>query len=261
MAEIIHLKKIFLITMIVSLVISAIMGVVVFMLGNFTDTEIKLLLTTGAITGFSLVGLFFSWFYEKRKLMPFSAGLLIYTLFAFVAVIFFIWGHDYEIAVKFAKTINSMGGYILIGFVFYWFFRKGNLKLFTCGGLILTIIAFITNFLFTWGIIDNEPYIRVIGAVFIIGISLLHISLLWLLKNEKIIVDVSLFFTIIMITIVAVLLVILVLLDSVDFGEIYFRTLGAFAILDGVGTVVTPIIRKVTSLHHEQNSQGKVKKK
>jgi hypothetical protein len=42
--------------------------------------------------------------------------------------------------------------------------------------------------------------------------------------------------------------IILVLNEAHDMGEFYFRLLGVFAILDVLGTIVTPILNKVYSI-------------
>ena len=60
-------KKIFLITMVISLSISALIGIFVFLLGDFGETDFKLLMTTLTIGGYSLTGLCCSVLYEKRK--------------------------------------------------------------------------------------------------------------------------------------------------------------------------------------------------
>jgi len=75
--------------------------------------------------------------------------------------------------------------------------------------------------------------------------------LLWLVKNDNLLLNVALFFTIAMVVIVAILLIIWIMAEKSDLPELFFRILGAFAIMDGVGTVVTPITRKVVSLHNQ----------
>jgi len=252
MEDTIHLKKTFLITLIVSLIGSAIIGVVIFLLGNFSEIEIKILWTTGIISGFSLIGLVISWFYEKDKFKPLPKAALIYIIFGFLASIIFIWGNNTsteEILFKFASTILQLGSLFFWGIIFYHFFKKKNLPLFTGGGLILLIFSFIVQFLSIWELIGQDISSKLSFSIFVLFFSILHISLLWLAKNNKTIVNVSLFFTMAMISIVATLLMIF-FVGREDLPTFFFRVLGAFAILDGVGTVVTPIIRKVVSLHN-----------
>ena len=58
------------------------------------------------------------------------------------------------------------------------------------------------------------------------------------------------FATIGFISIVAVMLIFLVLEIIDEPGEYYFRLIGVFAILDVLGTIVTPILHKVYSTKH-----------
>ncbi len=91
MADVIHMKKVFLIIMIVSLILAALIGVIIFLIGDFTEVEKKLLGTTASITGFSLIGLFFSWMAEKLNSKYFSWGGLILVVFGFISSILLIW--------------------------------------------------------------------------------------------------------------------------------------------------------------------------
>lgn len=198
MEEELHLKKIFLISMIVSLSISALVGVVIFLIGNFGEIEARILFTTISIGIYSLIGLGFSALYERRKLPLFSISGLILTILSFISVILEIW----EI-------------------------YPGNIW--------KTTLIFI-----------------------ILGASFLQASLILLAKSDKFIVDISIFTTIFLISVVAILLIALVLLEE-RVGEFYFRILGSIAILDGLGTIITPILVKVTKIPHAQQSV-KVKK-
>lgn len=51
------MKKVFLLTLLTSLVVSAAIGVVILLIGDLDDTQLKLLLTMLALGGFSLTGL------------------------------------------------------------------------------------------------------------------------------------------------------------------------------------------------------------
>ena len=53
----VKLKKIFLITLTIALSISALIGIYIFVFGNFREIEGKLLMTTLAIGGFSVTAL------------------------------------------------------------------------------------------------------------------------------------------------------------------------------------------------------------
>jgi len=86
-----NFKKTFLITMIISLCISAIVGIFLFLFGNFGEIEIKILLTTLIIGGYSLTGLCCSILYEKRRFIPLALLGIIISVSSFLYTIMMIW--------------------------------------------------------------------------------------------------------------------------------------------------------------------------
>lgn len=84
-------KKYFLRTLIVALVISAVIGIVIFLVGDFGETEIKLLFTTLAIGGYSLTGLSCSTIHNRAKFKSFSVIGMLISVFAFLTTIIAIW--------------------------------------------------------------------------------------------------------------------------------------------------------------------------
>ncbi len=185
-----NFKKTFLITMIISLSISALIGIFVFLFGDFGETEARLLLTTLTIGGYSLTGLCCSVLYEKRK----------FTILAL-------------------------------------------------SGMVVSVIGFLFTVLVIWEAIDLDYSWKALIIFIVLATSTAHSCLLLLIKSDKSLVNGSLSATIIFISIVALMLIILVL-GEFDIGEFYFRLLGVFAILDVLGTIVTPILNKVYSLQH-----------
>lgn len=179
--------------MIISLSISALIGIFVFLLGDFGETEFRLLMTTLTIGGYSLTGLCCSVLYEKRKFTP----LALY-------------------------------------------------------GMIISIIGFLYTVLVIWEAIDfdNDFTWQALIILIVLAASTAHSCLLLLIKSEKSLVNGALSATIIFISIVALMLIILVLNEFGDVGEFYYRLLGVFAILDVLGTIVTPILNKVYSIQH-----------
>lgn len=187
-----NFKKTFLITMIISLSISALIGIFVFLFLDFGETEARLLLSTLAIGGYSLTGLCCSVLYEKRKFIPLAIFGMIISVIGFIYTLSIIW-----------EAID--------------FWNVGSWKAL----IILIVLAFSTA----------------------------HSCLLLLIKSDKTIVNGTLSVTIIFISLVALMLIIMTL-NELGLGEFSFRLLGVFAILDVLGTVVTPILNKVYSLHH-----------
>ncbi|MBS3128062.1 hypothetical protein J4410_02865 [Candidatus Woesearchaeota archaeon] len=187
----VNFKKTFLITLIVSLSISALIGIFVFLFGDFGETEFRLLMTTLTIGGYSLTGLCCSVLYEKRK-------------FSILAL----------------------------------------------SGMILSVIGFLFTVLVIWEAIGLEDSWKTLMICIILAFSTAQSCLLLLVNPEKTLVKGSLSATIIFISIVALMLIKLVLNEFDDASESYFRILGVFAILDVLGTIVTPILNKVCSMRH-----------
>lgn len=191
MGQGLHLKKIFLITLIISMTISALIGIVIFLLGNFGNTEEKLILTTLAIGGYSMAGLGCSFLYEKRSYNPLS----------------------------------------LIGMIA------------SAIGLLLTILVI-------WEAVDFDDTWKAVIILAVLSFGIAHMCLLLLIKPVKSLVSFALSATLIFIGIVSFMLIILILNDFSGLDSFYFRLLGAFAILDALGTITTPILNKVYLTHH-----------
>lgn len=183
----INLKKYLLISLIVSLGISAFLGIIIFLLGNFGVFQVRILFTTLTIGGFSLTALSCASLLEKNT---FS---------------------------KFASI-----------------------------GIILSVAGFFFLTSFIWGISNWSWEVMMVSIV--LAFSTAHASLLLLIKSDKTIVNASLITTLIFISLVAFELIILVFMEfENDISDFWYRMLGVFAILDVLGTIVTPILSKVTS--------------
>lgn len=187
-----NFKKSFLILMIVSLSISAVIGIFIFLFGNFKETEARLLMTTLAVGGYSLTGLCCSALYERQRVTPL-----------------------------------------------------------TLTGMVISIAGFVFTVLMIWHVIvRNMTSMKVLVILIILAASVAQSCLLFLIKPNKLLVRGALFGTILFISVIAVMLVILVLKEFPRFWQLYFRLLGVFAILDVLGTIVTPVLNKVYSIHH-----------
>lgn len=188
----ISFKKVFLISLIVALSISALLGIIIFLEGNFDEIQFKILLTTLTIGGFSLTGLCCATLLDKKRFSGFAVFGIIVSVWGFLFITSLIW-----------DIVN-------------WY-SYDNLWKFM---LITIILAFSTA----------------------------HSCLLLLIKSEKDIVNVSLSTTLLFISFVALELIALILVEFNIDSIMWYRVLGVFAILDVLGTIVTPILLKVTSV-------------
>src|SRR3989344_9545078 len=96
-----NLKKIFLVTFLTSLGISAAVGISILLVGKFGLIQENILLTTLAFNFYNLVGLATSAIYKKgKKYFLFATACLIVYLIAFVYTTISIWGNnDFDLAI------------------------------------------------------------------------------------------------------------------------------------------------------------------
>lgn len=87
----INFKKYFLRTLVVALSISALIGIFIFLVGDFGETEIRLLLTTLVIGGYSLAGLCSSTIQNRNELRAFSLMGILVSIIGFVITILALW--------------------------------------------------------------------------------------------------------------------------------------------------------------------------
>ena len=87
----VNFKKVFLISLIVALSISAFLGIIIFLTGNFGKTELKILLTTLTIGGFSLTGLCCAILLEKKRFPFFAVIGMLFSVFGFLITTSLIW--------------------------------------------------------------------------------------------------------------------------------------------------------------------------
>ena len=185
-------KKGFLISMITSLCAGALTAIGIIVFGDFGELEIKVLLTTVAVGGFSLTALCNSALYDKKKCVEFAIFGIVISVLGFLVTMILIWSGD---------------------------------------------------------AVDSEAFVKLMFVLMILSVSTAHISVLLIMNSMSKIVNFSLYATMIFILWVVVMLVILVITEGepgID-PEVYYRVLGVFAILDVLGTIVTPIMNKFFS--------------
>jgi len=91
MASNLNLKKIFLICIIISLILSALIGIFVFLFGEFRRVEVRLLLNTLAIGFYSLSGLSCSAIIEKHRFRTFATLGIIISACGLLYTSLYIW--------------------------------------------------------------------------------------------------------------------------------------------------------------------------
>lgn len=184
-----HPKKIFLSLVIASLSAAALAGIVIFLLGRFGETEVKILLTTLFLGLYSLTALCCATLYEKQKAIPVALVGMLVSAGALIVVLMTIWT---------------------------------------------------TKYLF-----DNDNEIKMALSLGVAAFSFGHAALLLLPSIDHRIVAILRYFTLGLIAVVACMLIFLIVYADGADNELFLRLLGVFAILDALGTIVTPIAMRM----------------
>lgn len=182
-----NIKKYFLRSLLIALALSAGVGIVIFLIGEFGDVEVRLLITTLSIGGFSLTGLC-------------SSTLL----------------------------------------------ERPNFRNFSIVGMIVSVTSFALTILTIWELLNLDVVWKLMIISMIVTVALSHASLLLLLNPINKEVRRTREFTMLTIAIVGLMLINSTITEFSE-GELYFRFLGVFAILNVLGTIATPILNKTTS--------------
>jgi len=179
------MRQLLLYFVIFSLSLSALVAIFAFLIGDFGDTETRIVLTTLAIGAFSLSGLCCSGLYDQKKNLP-------------------------------------------VAFL----------------GLLSSAIALLISLITIWELIDFTDIWRVLSVAIIFAVSTAHSALLLSARPGQKIVQTSTRITSAFIAIVALMLIVVVIWGDNELGDFFYRLLGVFAVLDVLGTVVTPLLRK-----------------
>jgi hypothetical protein len=184
------LKKIFLIGLIVSLSLTALIAIGIFIGGKFGKTEGRVLTSTLAVGIYSLTGLCNSVLLNKQK------------------------------------------GAVLALF-----------------GIVISLIAFFVNIATIWEMQGLEATWKPCLSLLILSVASGHASLLLATcPSAKPLATVSLYSTMVFIGIVAGMLLYLILQSNfIHMEEGFYRALGVFSVLNVLGTIVTPILKKINT--------------
>ncbi len=166
-------KKLFLRLMIVSFSISALMGIIVFIIGDFGELEGQILMTTASFGLYTLAGLCCSILYDKNRHKTISATGMIVSFLSFVFTTLFIWEvFGYEIDLPWRVLLTA----VITSFTFAHaclilltipktlhvaLVRKATLLLIALVGLLLLYPVYADG-------TDSAIYFRLLGIVVIL---------------------------------------------------------------------------------------------
>lgn len=169
------------------------------------------------------------------------------SISALVAIFVFLFGDFGETEIKILFITLTIGGYSLTGVCSSVLQDKGKYISLVYSGIAVSVLGFLLTAGAIWEAVDIENLWQLIIVLVILAVTIAQISLLLLAESAKGLMNTILLTTIIFISIVAMMLVWLVVVEYDGVGEFYFRLLGVFAVLDVLGTIVTLILRKIKS--------------
>jgi len=148
-----NLRKFFLYSLIISVVVSALLGIGVILFGDFGDIEVRVLMTTFTITLTSILGLACGAYLEsgRGKLMPY-AGIAL-SIAAAALCLFLIWQRGMysetvgKLAITFSMLATACALLSLVGLArldarFRWSFYLNHMAVWALSAILLFIIWF-----------------------------------------------------------------------------------------------------------------------
>jgi hypothetical protein len=111
--------------------------------------------------------------------------------------------------------------------------------------ILFSLLAMLFTLSLIWISVEHTPWKPTL-VFFVLAISTAHASLLLPSRSRSTLLDVAVTSTLSCIAFVAGFLIYLIIAENAGLGDFFYRLLGVFAILDVLGTIVTPIIAKIT---------------
>lgn len=163
---------------------------------------------------------------------------------ALIAIFVFLFGDLGELEMRLLFTTLTIGGYSLTGLCSSVLKDKKKFTAVASIGIIISVLGFFITACAIWDFIPFSDVWKVILIFMILSFSIAHGSLILLIYPDKKVVNIAVAATIAFITTVASMLTYIILMEFVYIDEYFFRLLGVFAVLDVLGTIVTPILKR-----------------
>jgi len=158
-----------------ALAASAVTAIVIVVQGNFSETDGKVLGTTAAVAGVTLLALPSLVHLERRRYLPLSAAAIVASLAAFGMLVKLIWSFDLFSDTSAVKTAGTM---VIIAFaanhlsliLFAW--PKGSAPVAVCVGLTAGLVMAVATMLVTaiWVEAEAGPFWRALAALAILEV-------------------------------------------------------------------------------------------
>jgi len=193
---------------------------------------------------------------EKKNTMRkyfLNTMIISLSITALIAIGILLFGKFGTIENKILITTLAVGFASLAGLCCSSIINVCGLRSFSIFGILSACVSFSIANLMIWTQI-RDPMEQVFGTASVVMIVCSHTSLLLLIKiNSRTIRDV-LYATIVCIAIVAIMYII-VLWSNKPPGEYFFRLMGVIAILDVLGTILTPMLNKIQHIKDHESKK------
>ncbi len=188
----------------------------------------------------------------KRTFLQILVGCLIAA--AGLSVVTVLVGEFNEVFGKALATILLIAVHSLISFGFIVNNEKRktieNLEIFTNATFTIIVLSFITSVFGVWGILPGELVGKLYGTYFILLFAILHGEVLARTLNKEKYIDNIVYSNYFFMAIVVCMILPLIFFTDGEFGEVYYRFLAAFGIIDATLTLVAIILHKLYLQKH-----------
>jgi hypothetical protein len=182
---------------------------------------------------------------KKILLVILIVSLIISALIAITILLTGSFGTTQQ---RLLLTTLTTAGYSFTGLSCSVLFKRQRLAFFAILGISISAIGAIYTTALIWG--DFGASIiwgwKCLFTLVILAISVAHSSLLLLIQSKKVLVNGCLWFSVASIIALAATLIYLIYFQPREPTDFYLRLIGTLAVLDVLGTIATPIMKKVT---------------
>lgn len=122
--------------------------------------------------------------------------------------------------------------------------------------IIFSIAAMILTLSLIWVNADYFPWKPALVSI-VLAVSTSHVSLLLPARNKTQLLNTVTTITFAAIAFVAAFIILIIVAEDADLNEFTYRILGVFAILDVIGTVMTPVLARLVPKNANAQEQEK----
>ncbi len=177
---------------------------------------------------------------------------------ALVAVVTVLVGEFNEVTARVFATLFMVVIHSLVSLGFVWNDQRENiferLSFFINVVFALIVVSFLTSLFGIWKVIPGDMVWHLYQTYFVIAFASLHGNILSKASGKEKYMDMVIYANYIFIILVALMLMPIIYLDNLKeyFGEMFYRVLGAIAIINGTLSVLTAIFYRLFSNKHPE---------